>query len=283
MTRKFIMIASSKGGVGKSTAALGISRALCSLGYRVLLCDLDFGNACLDMLLGVQDSVMYTVQDVAMGHADSKNALLKIEDEGKKKKRSKKKKAENEGILLLLPSVAGGVGCSPSYGGENTSESDDRILSAIKDAADSAEADFVIMDTGAGVNSAVGVAARLSDTALVVSGHMPVALRSAEATVSRLSEMGVKDIRLLINAFDAAGVVESSRNGLFSVIDESRAPLAGVIPYDYQLMLQHERLFFSEKPADRAFSNIAHRLCGDSVPLFSGMKRIRKMKNKICL
>ena len=52
METKFIMISSSKGGVGKSTVALGISKELALLGESVLLCDLDFGNACQDILLG---------------------------------------------------------------------------------------------------------------------------------------------------------------------------------------------------------------------------------------
>ena len=58
MTNRVISVASSKGGIGKSTAALGLSRALADAGHRVLLADLDFGNACLDILGGVEDEVL---------------------------------------------------------------------------------------------------------------------------------------------------------------------------------------------------------------------------------
>ncbi len=283
MTQKFIMIASSKGGVGKSTAALGISRSLVGMGHKVLLCDLDFGNACLDMLLGVQDSVIYTIQDVAKGRGSAAEALLRIEEEVQNKRKKYKGIPKPEGELWLFPSCAGGAGCIPSFGGEDPDEGDELIIGAIKAAAASALADFVIIDTGAGYNRAVNVGAKISDTALVVTGQMPVALRSAEATVGRLCDMGVEDIRLIINSFDAQGVIDDSRKGLFGVIDESRAPLLGVIPYDYNLMLTHERLLASGKDAENAFSNIAKRLCGESVPIFSGMKRMRKLKNKICL
>lgn len=283
MTEKFIMIASSKGGVGKSTAALGISRALKEKGYKVLLCDLDFGNACLDMLLGVQDSVLYTVQDVAAGRTTADKALIPIDD-GSCKKRKKRKKGITmpEGALWLLSSAVGGGGCVPTLVGEG-GLCESSVCSAVTDAARAVSADYVIIDTGAGINSAVEAAATLSDTALVVTGHMPVALRSAQTTVDRLSRLGVKDIRLIINSFDADGVIDDDRRGLFSVIDESRAPLVGVVPYDYRLMLAHEKLLGAGGEAETAFSNIAARLEGERVPVFFGIKRLRKLKKKICL
>ena len=63
MTNKVISVASSKGGIGKSTVAIGVSRALAQSGHKVLLADLDFGNACLDLLLGVEDDVLLTPQE----------------------------------------------------------------------------------------------------------------------------------------------------------------------------------------------------------------------------
>lgn len=280
MKAKFIMIASSKGGVGKSTAALGISGALAQNGYKVLLADLDFGNACLDMLLGVQDSVLCTLQDVATGRASAEGALIKTEEPFTKKK--KKKKANIGGGLWLLPSSVGGVGCIPEYGGESALN-DESVCRALKECALSIDADYVIIDTGAGINSAFGAAAAVADSAFVVTGHMPVALRSAEATVSRLSVMGVGDIRLLINSFDAEGVIDEARRGLFTVIDESRASLIGVVPYDYSLMLYHEGLSSEGGCGETAFFNIAKRIEGCNVPLFKGIKRIRKVKKKLYL
>lgn len=283
MTTKFIMIASSKGGVGKSTVALGIAKAMTGRGLKVLLCDLDFGNASLDMLLGLQDSVVCTLQDVAQGAAPVEKALIKWEPKGKSKKRSvPKKKPVAGGELWLLPSSVGGIGCVASLGGE-VYMNDRAIIRAINDAAKHLSSDYVILDTGAGVNSAVGIGASLCDSALVVTGQMPIALRSAESTVARLNALSVKDVKLVVNSFDAAGVIEDARRGLFAVIDESRAPLAGVVPYDYSLLLTHEGLSISADMGEAAFSNIASRIMGNNVPLFSGMKRMRKLKKKICL
>ena len=281
MKTKFIMVASSKGGVGKSTAALGIARAFCDMGRKVLIADLDFGNACLDMLLGVQDSVICTLQDVAHGSASCEGAVLKIEEKASKKK--KKKNTEKGGELWLLPSAPGGLGCIASFGGEDSLFSDRLIGRAVKETADFVGAEIGIMDTGAGINQAVGAAAKIADTALIVTGQMPIALRSADATAVRLSEKGVSDIRLIINSFDAKGVMGDGRCGLLSAIDTSRAPLVGVVPYDYGLMLSHEGIISGGEEAAKAFSNIAGRLCEKNIPLFSGIKSLRKIKNKVCL
>ena len=280
MTNKFIMIASSKGGVGKSTASLGIAAALANKGRRVLLCDLDFGNACLDILLGVQDSVLCTIQDVALGTVAAERALINIDLPERNEKR-KKIFSKEDGSLIFLPCAVGTA--------QNISESEDagainahNICLAFKDAAEYAKADYVIMDTGAGANSVVRSVARLCDMALVITGQMPVALRSAEKTVTRLTELDVPDIRIIINNFDAQGVINESRRGLFTVIDESKAHLAGVIPYDYSLMLMHERLLLRPGDSKIAFENIAARIEGDNIPVFSGIKKLRKLKKKIC-
>jgi len=284
MTPKFIMVASSKGGVGKSTAAIGIARALCDRGGRVLIADLDFGNACLDMLFGVQDSVVGTLQDVCRGNAEIERVLIKIEERPQKRKLLAKKQRDGKkpGELWLLPSSVGGIGCVPGISGE-LGINDTALSDALRAAAEHIEADYVMIDTGAGFNSAVTSAARVADTALVVAGQMPVALRSAQTTGERLATLGVKDIRLVINSFDCKGVISDARKGLFGIIDESRAPLAGVIPYDYGLMLTHEGLVSRDRDARIAFANIAARLCRENVPLFNGIKRLRKLKNKICL
>ena len=282
MTKRIIMIASSKGGVGKSTVALGITAALAKRGHKVLIVDLDFGNACLDMLLGVQDSVLCTVQDVAAYRASCDKALLKLKVTPPKSKKTKLA-SHSAGQVWLLPSTSGGVDCIPSYGGEDIFFDKEAVTDAVMSAADHTGADYVIIDTGAGVNSAVSAAASIADEALIVTGQMPVALRSAEATASRLSEMGVKKIRLVINSFDAEGVIDRARKGVISVIDSARAPLFGVVPYDYRLMLSHERLVRGGSDSELAFSNIARRIEGESVPLFSGMKKLRRLKNKICL
>ncbi len=263
------MIASSKGGVGKSTAALGIAKQLAVSGEEVLLCDLDFGNACLDILMGVEDKVMYTVGDVAKGRCKPEDAVLK-EDA-----------TEHKG-LSLMPCPAGGHIKITEFGeGDSVSACD--VIAGVRSASDKLECSCVVIDTGAGVSPLTDAAAEYADTVLVVASHTPISLRAAEGTVARLSESGVQDIRLVVNSFEAEATVKrkGSRKGLLDIIDMSRAPLAGVVPYDYSLLLCHEGLGGGSLDSERAFCNIARRLMGEEVPLFEGIRKIRKRRKKL--
>ena len=306
---RFIAVASSKGGIGKSTAALGISRALCARGKKVLLADLDYGNACLDMLCRVEDSVLYTSADVSRGICTPEEAVIKPEGEG-----LFLLAAPSGGRTVILPGAHKDKDSGPKTGAENSGENGgadgaadkspsqlkdgiaediltesgfaadaDSIAKAVRDAAVSVGADRVILDTGAGVSGGFLVAASLSSQALVVAGHSPVSLRSAESTAERLSVSGVSDVRLIINNFDGTGVLRRSpfrRSGIFNMIDTARIPLAGVIPYDYDLTLSHEGGGRGGALSEAAFANIAARIEGENVPLFSGMKHYRKIRKK---
>ena len=314
---RFIAVASSKGGIGKSTAALGISRALCARGKKVLLADLDYGNACLDMLCRVEDSVLYTSADVSRGICTPEEAVIKPAGEGlfllaaaggstgilpgahKDKDSGPKTGAENSGGNSAGNSAEnsaenGAADKSPSQLKDGIAEDiltesgfaadADSIAKAVRDAAVSVGADRVILDTGAGVSGGFLVAASLSSQALVVAGHSPVSLRSAESTAERLSVSGVSDVRLIINNFDGTGVLRRSpfrRSGIFNMIDTARIPLAGVIPYDYDLTLSHEGGGRGGALSEAAFANIAARIEGENVPLFSGMKHYRKIRKKL--
>ena len=66
-----ILVTSSKGGVGKSTTSLLLALSLAKRGKRVLLCDCDIGSRCLDMLLGIEDEVVYDIGDVYGGNVSA--------------------------------------------------------------------------------------------------------------------------------------------------------------------------------------------------------------------
>lgn len=259
-----VMIASSKGGIGKSTVALGIGTALGRHGKKVLLCDLDLGNPCLDMLTGAEDSVLYTVSDVMLGRCSAADAVV----------------TPYEGTdlqLLAAPAVPGDIG---EEDGEQ--ECAAKLADTVISAARELECDFAILDTGAGISLGARAAAMAADRALVVAGHSPISVRSAESTARRLRDMGVEDLRLIINSFDGRGVCGAAeRKGVLSIIDASGLPLFGVIPYDYSLALSQE-MKKGERGADApiAFDNTARRLMRENVPLFSGMKKMRRMRNK---
>lgn len=259
MTNKVISVASSKGGIGKSTVAIGLSQALAAAGHKVLLADLDFGNACLDLLLGVEDDVLYTVADAAEGRCPASSAVIKLR--------------ENEN-LCLLPAPAGGT---------RTCTDKEALKKVLTEAADAAGAEFTVLDTGAGVNPAADAAFEISNTVLAIAGHSPVSIRAAQSTAGRIASVSTAAVKLVINPFDTDEILKhrlKKRCGMLEIIDRSGIPLAGVIPYDYALQLSAENAGIKCSPnTAKAFENTAQRLCGKNVPLFCGMKKNRKKRN----
>ncbi len=274
METKFIMISSSKGGVGKSTTALGISTQLALAGESVLLCDLDFGNACLDILLGVENQVLYTIGDVAKDKCNASKALISDSETG-------------ISGLMLLPCPTGAL-VKISEADEEGSLTPDSVIEALKKAAAESHCRYVVIDTGAGVSPLTDAAAKLADTIIVVASHNPISLRAAEGTVIRFNALDKKDIRLVINSFEAEATLNKKhqRKSLLDIIDTSRAQLLGVVPYDYALLLSHEGLIIKNfsgetSDSDKAFSNIARRIMGEEVPVFDGIKKLRRKRVKL--
>ena len=257
MTNRIISVASSKGGIGKSTVSLGLARALADEGNRVLICDLDFGNACLDIMSGVEDEILYTVADLISGDVSAADAVTELQKDS----------------LYLLPAPTGGKSECPDA---------ERLCEAITEALDGIGADFAVLDTGAGVNAAANAVFSISDTVIVVSGHSPVSVRAAASTAERIGKVSDADVKLLINSFDTDNILKGrkkERAGMLEIIDGARASLIGVVPYDYELELKGDRPEYSYSPEVKAaFENIAARLQGENVPLFSGMRWIRKKK-----
>ncbi len=251
-TRK-IIVASSKGGVGKTTVALGTANALCSLGKKVLLCDLDLENRCLDLFMGIENAALFNVADLAKDRVAPEKAILK----------------NSAGLSFLAAPEGAVLGGS----GENDISRDD-LARALKDAIDSADYDFVIFDTGTGHE----IPTLLADTfrgasAMVVASHQASAARGAERTASILKKHGVKDCRLVICGYEFYEAVKGERSGVIDIIDSSKVPLIGVVPLDRALMLSNERGVRAPADCDAsvAFLNIACRLCGETVRLFDGI------------
>ncbi len=258
-TRK-IIVASSKGGVGKSTVALGVANALCTLGKKVLLCDLDFENRCLDLYMGIENATLFNVADIAKGRATPSRAIIK-----------------NSAGLSFLAAPEGVV---PGGFGEADISKED-LAKALKKAVDSAEYDFAVFDTG----TAHEIPALLADTfkgatALVVASHQSTSSRGAERTASLLESHGIRECKLVVCGYEFIEAARRERRGVIDIIDSSRVPLIGAVPYDRSLMLSNERGVKAPEESDAsvAFLNIALRLCGESVRLFDGISSVKRRK-----
>ncbi len=247
-----ILVTSSKGGIGKSTLSVGLAIAFAKMGRRVLLCDCDLGGRCLDMFLGEEDNILFDIADLAAGRTDAGSVL------------SNPWKIPN---LFFCPSPA------LYYPGDFEAGALGGALRALEAECD---ADHVICDT-AGMIAAPDIAKDFADTLLVVSTQQPASVRAAESAAVFLGGKERMERRLIISNFDRKAAKSGSRAGILDIIDGSGMQCAGIVPHDGELMLAGERGVLPPErcPGMQAFMNIAARLEGNSVKLFSGISGIR--------
>lgn len=234
---KRYLVCSGKGGAGKSTTAVCLAKAFSSIGKRVLLVDCDIGLRCLDVLLGLKTAV-YDWLDIIGDRCNVSDALCKTED-GK--------------LALLVPPAT--VEQLPS------TEDFCKMLSA-------AEKDFdlVFLDAPAGLYGIVPLLSQVADEALLVATSDAVSARAAAVLSDAFYDSRPQlSQRLILNRFDADAVKFGISLSPDRMVTETCVQLLGAVPEDAHLTA----LSAGEHPAAKtteAFSRIAARMLGDSVP-----------------
>ena len=205
MARK-IVVTSGKGGVGKTTIVSNLGMILAELGYKTVLVDMDFGLNNLDVLMGVENKIVYDLIDVIEGKCRPKQALIQDFFESN---------------LYILPSSHSF--CSVKFGSSLLT----KIISAIED-----EFDFVLIDCPAGIDGGFRRAVECADEYIVVTTPHISAVRDAIKVIGVLKS--IKDITPLAIINRARGDLILSGNSLdITAIGKSLyAEIIGVIPED---------------------------------------------------
>ncbi len=231
-----ILIASGKGGVGKTSLTVGFGKALSAIGNRVLLIDCDCLRS-IDLLVGVTESLVYDWGDV-IGGADAGYALYKKDD------------------LTVLT-------CPEDYG-ETTVEDMKRLVALYEE-----EFDYILIDAPAGVDRGLTLSAAAADRAIVVSTPDLVCVRSACIAARKITSMGIDDVRLVINRVSRKDILKGRLLNIDSVIDSTEVQLIGVVPEDPRIRLGSMGMSIYKKNqlSFDALNNIAMRITGEYVPL----------------
>lgn len=252
---KVIMVTSCKGGVGKSTVSANLGIRLALDGWRTLIIDCDFGVRSLDLIMGLEDEVVFDITDIILHGISPEKALIRD--------------SRSENLFF----------CSAPYSYNNELEPEP-FRTAVRDIGGKMNLDYIIIDTPGDTGSPFRLAASAADTALVVSTYQPASIRAAERTGILLNELGVQSKYLIINCFSADGIEFGIRPSILEVIDKTCLQLIGIIPYDAALGEQQakgEDVFTLHRSnAASAFVNISKRLTGKSIPLFTGFRKIRR-------
>ncbi|MDR1891575.1 MAG: P-loop NTPase [Oscillospiraceae bacterium] len=236
-----IVVSSGKGGTGKSVVSGGLGTALCRLGKKVLLIDSDEGMSSLDLILGMSDAFVYDFADLVHRHCTPAQAIRPV-----------------SGVLgLFLITAPSDIGQLPS----------DKVISLFSNQL-AGIFDYVIIDSPAGVGSGFIRAVNLQKNALIVVTPDPVSIRDAARVQAMLGELGVKNVRMIINKFETSLVEDGELPNIDDVIDHSGIQLIGVIPNDVMVLRCYSAgIPVTSGRAAAALGRIAGRLEGSYIPL----------------
>lgn len=241
-----IVVTSGKGGVGKTTTSANLGTGLAKLNKKVVLVDTDIGLRNLDVVLGLENRIVYHLVDVIEGNCKIKQALIKD------------KKNPN---LYLLPSAQtrDKSAVSPAQMKQLT-----EILRE--------EFDFVILDCPAGIEQGFMNAIAGADRAIIVTTPEVSAIRDADRIIGLLEANEIHDISLIVNRIRMDMVKRGDMMSMDDVVDILSIDLLGVVPDDEQVVIstnQGEPLCGGDSLAGTAYMNICKRLVGEEVPIMN--------------
>ncbi len=238
-----IVVCSGKGGTGKTSLSGACGMALAGQGARVLCIDCDIGLRNLDIALGMTDTVLIDFTDVMAGRCSLARALVPH--------------PLNERLFLLTAPLR--------LGPEPLRQEDFKALLAEA----RAQFDYILIDAPAGVGPGFELAACDADEAIVVATSDASSLRDAQRVVASLLSCLTR-VRLVVNRVSPR-LLRRLGMTIDDIMDFVGLPLLGLVPEDPQVILSASRgqalLPAHTKGAALAFSNIARRIAGETLPL----------------
>ncbi len=256
-----IVITSGKGGVGKTTTTANLGTGLASQGYKVVMVDTDIGLRNLDVVMGLENRIVYDIVDVVNESCRLKQALIKD------------KRCED---LHLLPA---------SQTRDKTAVSIEQMKDLCKELKK--EFDYVLIDCPAGIEGGFRNAIAGADKAVIITTPEVSAVRDADRIVGLLEANELKNPRLIINRIRPDMVKRGDMMDIEDMLDILAIDLLGVVPEDEMIVISTNKgepvVMDSTSRAGQAYRNISLRITGENVPLMdleghSGiMKKLRAL------
>lgn len=260
MAGRCLVITSGKGGVGKTTTTANLGTGLALLGRKVCLVDADIGLRNLDVVMGLENRIVYDLVEVVEGACRLRNALIKD------------KRCDN---LYLLPAA-------------QTREKDAVKPEQMRDLCQQLkeEFDYVLVDSPAGIEHGFRNAIAGADEAIVVTTPEVAAVRDADRIIGMLEANELYEPRLIINRIRPDMVRRGDMMDIDDMIEILAIELLGVIPDDPDIIVATNRgepiVANGRTRSGQAFQNIVRRIEGEQVPFLTleedgWMERLRRI------
>jgi septum site-determining protein MinD len=246
MTARVITVTSGKGGVGKTTATANLGVALATLGNKVVCIDADIGLRNLDVVMGLENRIVYDLVDVVEGRARLRQAMIRD------------KRLKDELYLIPAAQTRDKTAVSPS--------DMVRLCDEVRPLVD-----FVLIDSPAGIERGFRNAIAPADDVLIVTNPEVSSVRDADRIIGLIEAEGKGPGRLIVNRVKPEMVKRGDMLSPDDIIDILAIELIGLIPEDETILVSTNRgvpvaLNADESNVGRSFRNVARRIMGEDVP-----------------
>ena len=245
MSGKTIVMTSGKGGVGKTTATANVGTALALRSNRVAVIDTDIGLRNLDVVMGLENRIVYDLVDVVEGRCRLEQALIRDKHAGD--------------LYLIAAAQTRDKDCITTQ----------QLVGLCKRLED--DFDFIIVDCPAGIEQGFRNAIAAAQEAIVVTTPEVSAIRDADRVIGLLQAADIREIRLIINRINPAMVRQGNMMDASDVLEMLAVDAIGLVPADDRVITSTNNgspvVYDQQSASGREFVRIAARIDGEHIPL----------------